>query len=77
LTQVSTTFFKIGTEQPLHIELTIFIFPFQTQQVHAMLQRPGQDQVPHPETTNHSRKAGTRLQGTGHPDAISRLMKNI
>ncbi len=42
-----------------------------------MLQRPGQDQVPHPETTNHSRKAGTRLQGTGHPDAISRLMKSF
>lgn len=46
------------------------MFPFQTQQVHAVLQGPGEDPLPHLEETNHAGQAGTHLQGTLHSHAV-------
>ena len=46
---------------------------FQTQQMHGMLQRLGQDSIAHFEKTSHARKTGTYVQRTLHLDAVSRL----
>ena len=43
--------------------------------MHAVLQGPGKDSILDFETSDDSRKTGSRFQGTFHPHAISRLKK--
>ena len=49
---------------------------FQAQQVHAVLQGPREDPIPHPEEADHAGQTRTHLQGTRHPHAVPGLKKN-